>query len=49
MEAFDDDDLNNAVLCVWKEARGDGYDGMNAVAHVIFNRVGAPGLSQHVA
>ena len=23
MEAFDQDDLQNAILCVWKEARGD--------------------------
>jgi len=44
MEAYDQDDLNNAILCLWKEARGDGYTAMNAVAHVIFNRVGAPGF-----
>jgi hypothetical protein len=44
MEAFDQDDLQNAILCVWKEARGDGYEVMDAVAHVIFNRVGAPGF-----
>jgi len=44
MEGFDQDDVQNAVLCVWKEARGDGYEGMDAVAHVIFNRVGAPGF-----
>jgi spore germination cell wall hydrolase CwlJ-like protein len=44
MDTYDPDDLNNAILCVWKEARGDGEEGMNAVAHVIFNRVGAPGF-----
>ena len=44
MEGFDQDDLQNAILCVWKEARGDGCEAMNAVAHVIFNRVGAPGF-----
>jgi N-acetylmuramoyl-L-alanine amidase len=46
MEAYDldQDDLNNAILCVWKEARGDGVTAMDAVAHVIFNRVGAPGF-----
>ena len=33
MEGFDQDDLQNAILCVWKEARGDGYEAMNAVAH----------------
>jgi len=42
---YDSDDLNNAILCVWKEARGHGYVAMNAVAHVIFNRVGAPGFA----
>lgn len=45
MEAYDQDDLNSAILCVWKEARGDGYIAMNAVAPVIFNRVGAPGFA----
>ena len=40
----DQDDLNNAILCVWKEARGDGYAAMNAVTHVIFNRIGASGF-----
>jgi spore germination cell wall hydrolase CwlJ-like protein len=45
MEAYDQDDLNNAILCVWKEARGDGESAMEAVAHVIFNRVGAPGFA----
>jgi hypothetical protein len=27
MEAYDydHDDVNNAILCVWKEARGDGH------------------------
>lgn len=46
MAAYDPDDLNNAILCVWKEARGDGeVVAMNAVAHVIFNRVGAPGFA----
>jgi spore germination cell wall hydrolase CwlJ-like protein len=44
-QAYDQDDLNNAILCVWKEARGDGNIAMNAVAHVIFNRVGAPGFA----
>jgi hypothetical protein len=42
---YDSDDLNNAILCVWKEARGDGYVAMNAVARVIFNRVSAPGFA----
>ena len=45
MATYDQDDLNNATLCVWKEARGDGPSAMTAVAHVIFNRVGAPGFA----
>lgn len=27
------------ALCIWREARGEGYEGMRAVAHVIKNRV----------
>lgn len=30
--------LYSAALCVWREARGEGYDGMLAVANVIMNR-----------
>jgi spore germination cell wall hydrolase CwlJ-like protein len=45
MATYDQDDVNSAILCVWKEARGDGSDAMRAVAHVIFNRVGAPGFA----
>lgn len=26
------------ALCLWKEARGEGHDGMRAVCHVIANR-----------
>jgi N-acetylmuramoyl-L-alanine amidase len=48
MPSYDEDDLNNAILCVWKEARGDGHMAMNAVAHVIFNRVGAPGFPNNL-
>ena len=42
---YDDHDIHSMVLCVWKEARGEGYLGMQAVAHVIANRVGAPGFA----
>ena len=45
MDALDQDDIDNFILCVWKEARGDGEIAMTAVAHVIFNRVGAPGFA----
>ncbi len=47
-EEYDQNDLNNAILCVWKEARGDGSTGMKAVAHVIFNRIGAPGFASNL-
>lgn len=34
------DDFNKAlgILCAWREARGEGTDGMRAVLHVINNR-----------
>lgn len=32
-------DLQETALCIWKEARGMGEDGMTAVACVIRNRV----------
>jgi N-acetylmuramoyl-L-alanine amidase len=35
---YDDSDLDSLALCVWKEARGEGIEGMRAVAHVILNR-----------
>lgn len=35
---YDDDDISTMALCVWKEARGEGQDGMAAVANVILNR-----------
>jgi spore germination cell wall hydrolase CwlJ-like protein len=42
---YDDADIHSMALCVWKEARGEGLDGMRAVAHVIKNRVGTPGFA----
>jgi N-acetylmuramoyl-L-alanine amidase len=36
---YDDNDLQSLALCIWKEARGDGMEGMRAVAHVVANRV----------
>lgn len=41
---YDDNDIHSMALCVYKEARGEGQDGMRAVAHVIKNRVGAIGF-----
>ena len=41
---YDDNDIHSMALCVWKEARGEGQDGMRAVAHVIKNRVGTAGF-----
>jgi len=41
-------DLEALALCVWKEARGEGENGMRAVAHVIMNRVGKPGFGNTI-
>lgn len=38
MLKYDSDDLQSLALCAWKEARGEGEDGMRAVMHVICNR-----------
>jgi N-acetylmuramoyl-L-alanine amidase len=38
---YDSNDLQSIALCVWKEARGEGNDGMRAVMHVIANRARA--------
>lgn len=42
---MDLNDLESLRLCAWKEARGEGVDGIRAVMHVIVNRVGAPGFA----
>jgi len=41
----DQDDIHSAALCAWKEARGEGVDGMRAVLWVLKNRVGVPGFA----
>jgi N-acetylmuramoyl-L-alanine amidase len=41
---YDAEDLNSLSLVMWREARGEGHDGMRAVGHVICNRVGALGF-----
>lgn len=41
---FDKNDVHSAALCAWKEARGEGANGMTAVLHVLYNRVGHPGF-----
>jgi spore germination cell wall hydrolase CwlJ-like protein len=38
---FSADDLDNLCLCAWREARGEGEDGLRAVMHVIVNRAKA--------
>ena len=48
MIAYDTDDLQNLALCAWKEARGEGIEGMDAVMHVCVNRVGAPGFGHTI-
>lgn len=35
---YDQNDHDSMALCVWKEARGEGIAGMEAVACVILNR-----------
>jgi N-acetylmuramoyl-L-alanine amidase len=45
---LDQDDVSNLALCAWKEARGDGDEAMQAVMHVIFNRVGAVGFPRTI-
>jgi N-acetylmuramoyl-L-alanine amidase len=35
---WDDFDVACAALCAWREARGEGRDGIRAVLHVIANR-----------
>jgi spore germination cell wall hydrolase CwlJ-like protein len=42
----DRDDIHSAALCAWKEARGEGVDGMCAVLWVLKNRLGAPGFAR---
>ena len=36
--SWEDFDKSCAALCIWREGRGEGHDGMRAVAHVINNR-----------
>ncbi len=45
---YDDQDLHSMALCVWKESRGEGTQGMRAVAHVIANRIGHPGFAKTI-
>jgi spore germination cell wall hydrolase CwlJ-like protein len=46
--APDQDDIHSAALCAWKEARGEGVDGMRAVLWVLKNRVGVPGFGSNL-
>jgi len=43
---YDGDDVRSLALCAWKEARGEGMQGMDAVMAVCINRVGAPGFGK---
>jgi len=45
---YDADDRHSVALCAWKEARGEGQEGMRAVMHVIVNRAGHPGFAADV-
>jgi len=42
---WDDFDVACAALCAWREARGEGRDGIRAVLHVIANRAKAQNKS----
>jgi N-acetylmuramoyl-L-alanine amidase len=44
---YDTGDVNSLALCAWKEARGEGVEGMRAVMHAIVNRVTAWGETIH--
>lgn len=41
---YTNDDLKLLATCIWREARGQGIIGMQAVGAVIKNRIGAPGF-----
>lgn len=45
---YDADDLSALMLVIWREARGEGQDGMRAVAHVIKNRVLSAGFPKTI-
>jgi N-acetylmuramoyl-L-alanine amidase len=53
MKAQSYDQLSDLVLmelCIWREARGEGFDGKRAVAHVIRNRtMKAEWWNRHIA
>ena len=40
-------DYHDSALCAWKEARGEGVNGMTAVVCVLRNRVKLRGTSYH--
>lgn len=42
---YDSNDVHSLALVAWKEARGEGQDGMRAVMHVCVNRTGHPGFA----
>lgn len=42
---YDDNDIHSLALVGWKEARGEGSVGIQAVMHVILNRVGTVGFA----
>jgi N-acetylmuramoyl-L-alanine amidase len=41
----DENDIESAARCAWKEARGELAPGMEGVLFVLRNRCGAPGFS----
>ena len=45
---YDQNDLQSAALCAWREARSDASTGMHAVLHVLKNRVGFLGFPKNL-
>jgi len=43
---YDENDVQSLATCAYKEARGEGVAGMDAVMAVCINRVGAPGFAK---
>ena len=45
---YDQNDIQSAALCCWREARSDGSTGMHAVLHCLKNRIGAEGFPKNL-
>lgn len=45
---FFDEDIQSTALCAWKEARGEGNEGILAVLCVLKNRISNPGFADNI-